>query len=523
MSEKHFSDDKKFAVPSQMVITWPYIFRYFAYEPRMNADCRTHPRSSGGVTDGKKFVIHTGVFLMERIKIFKLLNSEVPADQVVIKGWIRTRRDSKAFSFIEMNDGSCLRSIQVIADNTLENYQDIRKLATGSAVAVTGKMVESQGKGQKWEIRADRVDTISFAPESYPLQKKRHTDEFLRTIAHLRPRTNKYGAAFRIRSELAYAIHKFFRDRGFKYLHSPIITGSDCEGAGELFRVTTLDWDNLPKKEGKADTAADFFGQETNLTVSGQLSAEMFALALGDVYTFGPTFRTENSNTRRHVAEFWMVEPEMAFCDLAGNMDFAEEMIRYLTAYTMKECKEDLELFAKFVDKKLMSVLENIASSDYIRLPYREAVEILNKAGKKFEYAVDYGKDLQTEHEQYLTEHHFKKPVIVYDYPKTIKPFYMRLNDDNETVGAMDVLVPGIGEIIGGSQREERLEVLQSRMKETGIAEENYWWYLDSRRFGTVPHSGFGLGFERLIMLMTGIRNIRDVIPFPRTPGSIEF
>jgi asparaginyl-tRNA synthetase len=354
-------------------------------------------------------------------------------------------------------------------------------------------------------------------------KKKRHTDEFLRSIAHLRPRTNKYGAAFRIRSEMSYGTHKFFRDRGFRYLHSPILTGSDCEGAGEMFRVTTLDMNNPPQKEGRADYVQDFFGKEANLTVSGQLSAEMFALALGDVYTFGPTFRAENSNTRRHAAEFWMVEPEMAFCDLEGNMDLGEELIRELTTYAMEACTEDLELFGKWVDKTLMATLENVAQSEYIRLPYREAVEILSRSGQKFEYDVGFGTDLQTEHERYLTEQHFKKPVIVYDYPKTIKPFYMRVNDDDETVAAMDVLVPGIGEIIGGSQREERLEVLEARMDETKMDKAPYWWYLDARRFGSVPHSGFGLGFERFLMMVTGINNIRDVIPFPRTPSSIEF
>jgi asparaginyl-tRNA synthetase len=444
-------------------------------------------------------------------------------DQVLIKGWVRTRRDAKGFSFIEVNDGSSLKNIQVVADEKLPNYEQIKKLTTGSALAVSGQLLESKGGGQKWEVQADDVQIIQLAPEDFPLQKKRHTDEFLRTIAHLRPRTNKYGAAFRIRSEMAFGIHKFFRDRGFRYLQSPILTASDCEGAGELFRVTTLDLNNPPLKEGKTDYGQDFFGKEANLTVSGQLSAEMFALALGDVYTFGPTFRAENSNTRRHAAEFWMVEPEMAFCDLEGNMDLGEALIRELTAFAMEECTDDLELFAKWVDKTLMATLENIAQSDYIRLPYREAVEILNQSGQKFEYDVGFGKDLQTEHERYLTEKHFKKPVIVYDYPKTIKPFYMRINDDDETVGAMDVLVPGIGEIIGGSQREERLDVLQARMDEMKMDKAPYWWYLDVRRYGSVPHSGFGLGFERFLMMITGISNIRDVIPFPRTPSSIEF
>jgi asparaginyl-tRNA synthetase len=460
---------------------------------------------------------------MHRTKIYNLLKSKTAIDDVLIKGWVRTRRDAKSFSFIEINDGSCLKNVQVIANDALPNYEELKKLTTGSAVSVRGKLVESKGGGQAWEIAADQVEIVSLAPDSYPLQKKRHSDEFLRSIAHLRPRTNKYGAAFRIRSEMSYAIHKFFRDHGFRYVHTPILTGSDCEGAGELFKVTTLDLENLPRKDGSTDYAQDFFGKESNLTVSGQLSAEMFCLALGDVYTFGPTFRAENSNTRRHAAEFWMIEPEMAFCDLQGNMDLGEELIKYLTSYALQECAEDLELFAKWVDRNLLPTLENTAASEYVRLPYREAVEILQKSGHQFEYEVGFGKDLQTEHERFLTETHFKKPVIVYDYPKTIKPFYMRLNGDNETVAAMDVLVPNIGEIIGGSQREERLEVLEARMAEAGMEKAPYWWYLDSRKFGTVPHSGFGLGFERLLMLVTGINNIRDVIPFPRTPNNIEF
>lgn len=460
---------------------------------------------------------------MKRTKIVNLLQSNTPIDHVLIKGWVRTRRDSKNFSFIEVNDGSCLKNIQIIADNTLKNYNNITNLSTGSAVSVSGKLAESKGSGQKWEVIAKTVEILSVAPETYPLQKKRHTDEFLRTIAHLRPRTNKYGATFRIRSELSYAIHNFFRQKGFKYIHSPVITGSDCEGAGELFRVTTLALDNLPFKDGKTDYTNDFFGKEANLTVSGQLSAEMFALALGDVYTFGPTFRAENSNTSRHVAEFWMVEPEMAFCDLEGNMDLAEEMIKFLTRFVLDECSDDIELFAKYVDKSLIKTLEHVASSDFKRLSYTSAVDILKRSEKKFEYDIDWGRDLQTEHERYLTEQYFKKPLIVFDYPKTIKPFYMRLNNDHQTVAAMDVLVPRIGEIIGGSQREERLEALERRMDEMDMPKENYWWYLDSRRFGSVEHSGFGLGFERLLMLITGIGNIRDVIPFPRTPNNIEF
>jgi asparaginyl-tRNA synthetase len=460
---------------------------------------------------------------MKRTKINKLLKASVPINKVLIKGWVRTRRDSKDFSFMEINDGSCLKNIQVIADSELADYEAVKKVTTGSAVAVTGSLIDSPGRGQKWEIKALEVEIISIAPDSYPLQKKRHTDEFLRTIAHLRPRTNKYGAGFRIRSELSFAIHRFFKEKGFKYIHSPIITGSDCEGAGELFRVTTLDRGVSQSQAGQHDYAEDFFGAETYLTVSGQLAAEMFALALGDVYTFGPTFRAENSNTRRHVAEFWMVEPEMAFCDINGNMDLGEEMIKYLVACLLEECSEDIELFARFVDKKLMSVLDNIVKSDFVRINYAEAIDILQKAKRKFEYPVKFGTDLQTEHERFLTEHYFKKPVIVINYPKTIKPFYMRLNDDDRTVAAMDILVPGIGEIIGGSQREERLDVLQARMQDTGVDLQNYWWYLDSRKYGTVPHSGFGMGFERLLMLVTGISNIRDVIPFPRTPGSIAY
>jgi asparaginyl-tRNA synthetase len=459
----------------------------------------------------------------KRVKINQLIGFDTAVDEVVIKGWVRTRRDSKGFSFIEVNDGSCLKNIQVIASSSLDNYDEISRLNTGSAVAVSGSLVESPGSGQKWEVHAKTIEIISIAPENYPLQKKRHSDEFLRTIAHLRPRTNKYGAVFRIRSELSYAIHKFFRDRGFRYIHTPILTGSDCEGAGELFQVTTLDMENIPSVDGKVDYSADFFGKEAGLTVSGQLSAEMFALAMGDVYTFGPTFRAENSNTSRHVAEFWMIEPEMAFCDLEGDMDVAEEMLKYLTGVVLDNCAEDIELFARFVDKELINTMNMVQSSDFERISYEEAVGILEKSKEKFEFDICYGKDLQSEHERYLTEKYFKKPTIVCNYPKNIKPFYMRLNDDGRTVAAMDILVPRIGEIIGGSQREERLELLEARMKEMDLPLADYWWYLDSRRFGSVPHSGFGLGFERLLMFLTGIGNIRDVIPFPRTPKSIEF
>ncbi len=461
--------------------------------------------------------------MMKHIKIKEILRSENEKKQVVIKGWIRTKRESKDFSFLEVNDGSCLKNIQIIAETTLSNYSEVEKITTGSAISVSGKIVESIGSGQKWEIKAEAIEIISLAPETFPLQKKRHTDEYLRTIAHLRPRTNKYGAVFRIRSELSYAVHKFFHDHSFQYIHTPILTSSDCEGAGELFRVTTLDLNKLPIVDNKTDYRKDFFGKEANLTVSGQLSAEMFALALGDVYTFGPTFRAENSNTARHAAEFWMIEPEMAFCDLNQNMAFAETLLQYLVRHILDTCDEDLTLFANFVDKQLRSTLLSIVSSEFIRLSYTDAIEQLMKARKNFEFPVEYGKDLQSEHERYLTEEIFKKPVILFNYPKNIKPFYMRLNDDNKTVAAMDVLVPRIGEIIGGSQREERLDVLEKRIEENKLSKEDYWWYLDSRRFGSVPHSGFGLGFERLIMLLTGITNIRDVIPFPRTPKSIEF
>ncbi len=454
---------------------------------------------------------------MQRTKIARLLKATTPDDQVFIKGWVRTKRDAKQFSFIELNDGSCLANLQIIAEAPLlPNYDEVRKITTGAALSVEGRLVPSQGKGQQWEIQATAVAVIGSAPEDYPLQKKRHTDEYLRSIAHLRPRTNKYGAAFRIRSELAFAIHHFFHERDFRYIHTPILTASDCEGAGEMFRVTTL-----PPGEGQMEE--DFFGTEANLTVSGQLEAEMLALSLGDVYTFGPTFRAENSNTRRHAAEFWMVEPEMAFCDLEQNMTVAEELIKYVTRFALAHCKDDIDLFARFVDKGLMAKLDQLISSDFERVPYKKAVATLEKSGQPFEYPIAYGLDLQSEHERYLTEKVYGKPVIVFDFPERIKPFYMRLNDDAETVASMDVLVPGIGEIIGGSQREERHDILVKRMEKVGLSKENYWWYVQSRYYGSVPHSGFGLGFERLIMMMTGIGNIRDVIPFPRTPKNIEF
>ena len=439
-----------------------------------------------------------------RIKINELLASEEAHSSVVLKGWIRTLRESKEFSFIEVNDGSCLANIQVIVDNVLSNYSQIVKLTTGASISVQGELVESLGKGQKWEIRAKSIDVLGVAPEDFPLQKKRHTDEYLRTIAHLRPRSNKYSAMFRIRSKLSFAIHQFFQERDFQWIHTPIITGSDCEGAGEMFSVTTLDMNDVPKKDGAVDYEKDFFGKEASLTVSGQLSVETFCLSLGNVYTFGPTFRSENSNTSRHMSEFWMIEPEMAFADLQDDMNLGQEFVQYLVKYTMEECAEDLELFAKFVDKNLMATLANIVNNDFIRLPYTEAITILEQSGKKFEFDVAWGKDLQSEHERFLTEEHFKQPVIVYDYPKDIKAFYMRLNDDEKTVAAMDILVPAIGEIIGGSQREERYDVLKKRINDMNFDEADYWWYLDTRKYGTAPHAGFGLGFERLLMLVTG-------------------
>ncbi len=462
--------------------------------------------------------------MLKRTKIVDLLKSEHPVEKVLVKGWVRTRRDAKDFSFIEVNDGSCLKNIQVIANNNINGYEEIKKVTTGSSLSVEGALVESKGGNQKYEILAEKIEIYSLAPDDYPLQKKKHTDEYLRTIAHLRPRTNKYGAAFRIRSELSYAIHKFFHDRGFRYVHTPIITGSDCEGAGEMFQVTALDLNNLPRlPDGKIDYSKDFFGKEAHLTVSGQLNGEMYATALGDIYTFGPTFRAENSNTTRHAAEFWMIEPEMAFADIYDDMDLAEDMVRFCVKHIMENCAEDLELFEKFVDPELKNTLENIAHNSFARITYTEAIEIMKKSGHKFEYAPEYGIDMQTEHERFLAETYFKKPVIVRDYPKEIKAFYMRLNDDGKTVAAMDVLVPRIGELIGGSQREERYDVLVKKIHEMGMQEADYSWYLDSRKYGSVPHAGFGLGFERMMMLVTGIGNIRDVIPFPRTPKSINF
>lgn len=468
------------------------------------------------------------------IRVNAALNAESVLSGVTVQGWVRTRRDAKGFSFLELNDGSSLANLQVIVDESSPAFHSMEGAQNGAAVEVRGDLVESPGQGQKWELRAAELKVFGEADqESYPLQKKRHSDEFLRSIAHLRTRTNKYGAAFRLRSEIAFAVHSFFHQQGFYYVHTPILTGSDCEGAGEMFRVTTLPLGYQPSA-GTAPAgvgacaapdayAADFFGLEANLTVSGQLNAEALATALGRVYTFGPTFRAENSNTPRHAAEFWMIEPEAAFFDLEDNMKLGENLVRHVSQHVLERCADDLDLFNRFVDTTLLERIQQLAGEGYARVSYREAIEILKASGKKFEYSVSFGLDLQTEHERFLAEEHFKGPVTVYDYPKAIKAFYMRGNEDGETVAAMDMLVPRIGELIGGSQREERLEVLEGRIREMGQAPSTYGWYLDLRRFGSVPHSGFGLGFERLIMLLTGISNIRDVIPFPRTPGSLEF
>ena len=451
------------------------------------------------------------------------LQSGAAIDAIQIQGWVRTRRDSKDFSFIELNDGSSLRNLQIIAKNTLPNYADVQRLTTGSSVVVSGALVASQGKGQKWELVADNIGIVGTANDSYPLQKKGHTPEFLREIAHLRPRSTLFGCVFRVRSTLAFAVHQFFQERGFVYVHTPIITGSDCEGAGELFRVSTIDIKNPPRKDGEIDYAQDFFARQTFLTVSGQLEAEAMALALSKVYTFGPTFRAENSNTSRHASEFWMIEPELAFCDLNGNMDLAEEFVKYLVADARKHRPEEMELFAKFVDKELLARLDFVVDRPFQRIAYSDAVDLLKKSGEEFEFPIDYGLNLQSEHERWLTEKHFKCPVTVFNFPKEIKPFYMRLNDDEKTAAAMDLLVPGIGEIVGGSQREERFEVLEENMRRHKMDPADYKWYLDLRRYGTAPHSGFGLGFERMLMFITAVPNIRDVIPFARTPGSAEF
>ena len=451
--------------------------------------------------------------------------AEYADKEVLIKGWVRNNRSSNKFGFIELNDGSFFKSVQVVYEEEfLDNFEEIAKAYVATALAVKGVVVLTPEAKQPFEIKAREITVEAQSTPDYPLQPKRHSMEFLREIAHLRPRSNTFAAVFRVRSLVAYAIHKFFQEQNFVYVHTPIITGSDCEGAGEMFRVTTLDMDNLPKNEdGTVDYSRDFFGKETNLTVSGQLEAETYALAFRNVYTFGPTFRAENSNTARHASEFWMIEPEISFADLEDNMELAEAMIKYIINYVLENAPEEMQFFNSFVDKGVLERLNHIVNSDFGRVTYTEAVDLLLKSGKEFQYPVEWGIDLQTEHERYLTEEIFKKPVFVTDYPKDIKAFYMRLNDDGNTVAACDLLVPGVGEIIGGSQREERLDVLTARMKELGLKEEDYWWYLDLRKYGGVKHAGYGLGFERIIMYITGMSNIRDVLPFPRTPKTAEF
>ncbi len=446
------------------------------------------------------------------LRVRNILREQPVGETITLEGWVRTKRDSGSFSFVEINDGSSLANLQVIVDGSLENYTtDIKSLATGASVCVTGELKDSPAKGQSVELHAATFTVIGGADsETYPLQKKRHSFEFLREISHLRPRTNALGAVGRVRSRLSYAVHNFFQERGFCQVHTPIITTSDCEGAGEMFQVSAT------RERGGEE---HFFGRPAGLTVSGQLQAEVYAAALGDVYTFGPTFRAENSNTSRHLAEFWMIEPEMAFCDLQGNMKIAEEMLKYVLRDVMENCPEDMELFNKFIEKGLLAKLQGVVDKEFAHLTYTEAIELLEKSGKEFDYPVNWGLDMQSEHERYLSEEVYKCPLVVTDYPASIKPFYMRMNDDQKTVAAMDILVPGIGEIIGGSQREERLDVLESRMKAAGLDLEDYRWYLDLRRYGSVPHSGFGLGFERLVQFVTGMANIREVIPFPRTPG----
>ena len=461
---------------------------------------------------------------MQRSRVRDILNRDAAGGEVLVQGWVKTRRSSGAVSFVQISDGSTLKDLQIVVEQSSPHYPLVESLTAGCSVSVVGELTESQGRGQRYEVKAREVQLLGAAdPEEYPLQKKRHTLEFLREIAHLRPRTNTFGAMARVRSGMAYAIHRFFQERGFQYIQTPMITASDAEGAGSMFRVTTLDLENPPRREGAVDMAADFFGRPTYLTVSGQLEAEIFALSLSDVYTFGPTFRAENSNTSRHLAEFWMVEPEVAFCDLDGLAELAEDFLKFIFRYALENCAEDLAFFNQWYDKATIATLEGIVDASFERLTYTEAVRLLQNSGETFEFPVQWGLDLQSEHERYLTEKKIGKPVVVTDYPKDIKAFYMRLNDDGQTVRAMDVLTPRLGEIIGGSQREEREGVLRERMAESGLDAANYWWYLDLRRYGTVPHAGFGLGFERTVQFITGMQNIRDVIAFPRTPRNVEF
>ena len=461
---------------------------------------------------------------LTRRKVKELLKL-APGQKVLAKGWVRTKRGNKNVAFIALNDGSTINNIQIVADVAKFEEELLKRITTGACIAVTGDLVESMGSGQAVEIQADAIRIYGEAdPNTYPLQKKGHTLEFLRTIAHLRPRTNTFGAVLRIRHAMAFAIHKYFNDKGFVYLHTPIITASDCEGAGDMFQVTTLDMNNLPRTEnGDIDYSQDFFGRHTSLTVSGQLEGELGAMALGEIYTFGPTFRAENSNTPRHLAEFWMIEPEMAFYEIGDNMDLAEDFIKYLVRYALDNCTDDLKFLNDMFDKELIGRLESVVNTEFVRLTYTEGIRILEASGEKFEFPVSWGVDLQSEHERYLVERHFRKPVIMTDYPKEIKAFYMKQNDDGKTVRGMDVLFPKIGEIIGGSEREASLEKLEARIDELGMSHETLEWYLDTRRFGAAPHSGFGLGFERLLLFVTGMGNIRDVIPFPRTPKSAEF
>jgi asparaginyl-tRNA synthetase len=463
---------------------------------------------------------------METLSVAAARRVEAVGKHVKLQGWVRTRRDSKGgFSFIELNDGSCMGNLQVVADGKLPNYEtEVKKLGVGASIVVHGEVRASPAKGQPTEVHAERIQVCGGADaEAYPLQKKGHSFEFLRTIAHLRPRTNTFGAITRLRNCVSRSIHDFFQEQGFCYIHTPIITASDCEGAGEMFKVTTLNLADVPRKDKQVDHSADFFGRPAYLTVSGQLQGEIFACALGKIYTFGPTFRAENSNTTRHLAEFWMVEPEVAFFDLDDNMTLAEAFIKRIIADALERCGEDMQFFEERIEKGLLKRLESVRDSSFHRVTYTEAVELLQQSGERFEYPISWGVNLQAEHERYLTEKKFQRPTIVYNYPAAIKPFYMRVNDDGKTVRAMDVLVPGVGEIIGGSQREERLDMLEQRMRDSGLKVEDYWWYLDLRRYGTVPHSGFGLGLERMILFLTGMGNIRDVIPFPRTPGNAEF
>ena len=463
---------------------------------------------------------------IKRTKIVDIFDPALIGQKVCVKGWVRTRRGNKNVQFVALNDGSTIKNIQIVIDLAKFSEEELKPITTGSSIHVEGMLVASQGKGQTSEIQAETIEIYGTADsESYPLQKKGHTLEFLREKSHLRPRTNTFGAVLRVRSALAFAIHRFFQERGFFYLHTPLITASDCEGAGAMFQVTTLDLNNLPKDEetGKIDYSQDFFGKQTSLTVSGQLEGELGATALGAIYTFGPTFRAENSNTPRHLAEFWMIEPEVAFNDITDNMDLAEDFVKYCIGYALENCRDDIEFLQQMYDKELIERLNFVLHNDFVRLPYTEGIKILKESGKKFEFPVEWGIDLQSEHERYLVEQHFKRPVILTDYPKEIKAFYMKLNDDGKTVRAMDVLFPNIGEIIGGSEREESYDKLMTRIEELHIPMKDMWWYLDTRRFGTVPHSGFGLGFERLVLFVTGMTNIRDVIPFPRTPKNAEF